>query len=58
LNATFNCVGNTPFTSNVTVEVTPNPDLSSTVAVSDIDLCLNTNRDFTISNSQSDLLMS
>jgi gliding motility-associated-like protein len=53
LNATFNCVGNTPFTSNVTVEVTPNPDLSSTVAVSDIDLCLNTNRDFTISNSQS-----
>ena len=53
LNSTFNCVGNTPFASNVTVEVTPNPDLSSTVAVSDIDLCLNTNRDFTISNSQS-----
>jgi gliding motility-associated-like protein len=53
LNSTFNCVGNTPFTSNVTVEVTPNPDLTSTVAVSDIDLCLNTNRDFTISNSQS-----
>jgi gliding motility-associated-like protein len=53
LKSSFNCSGNQTFTSNVAVEVTPNPDLSSAVAVSDIDLCLNTSRNFTISNSQS-----
>lgn len=53
LKSSFNCSGNQTFTSNVAVEVTPNPDLSSAIAVSDIDLCLNTSRNFIISNSQS-----
>ena len=52
LKSIFNCANVQEYTSSVDVVVTADPDLSSAVAVSDIDLCLNTSSDFTISNTQ------
>ena len=51
LKSIFNCANVQEYTSSVDVVVTADPDLSSAV-VSDIDLCLNTSSDFTISNTQ------
>ena len=50
LKSTFGCPNTTTYQSNVTVTVTPNPDL--TLAVSDINLCDGTSPSITISNTQ------
>ncbi|CAN1578545.1 hypothetical protein MCERE19_04362 [Spirosomataceae bacterium] len=52
LKSTFNCPNTTINESDVTVTVTPNPDL--TLAVSDINLCDGTSPGITISNTQSE----
>ncbi|MEY4011042.1 MAG: hypothetical protein RIT22_166, partial [Bacteroidota bacterium] len=52
LKSGFGCANVEEYISSVDVVVTADPDLSSAVAVSDIDLCLNNSRDFTISNTQ------
>ena len=51
LKSSFGCANVEEYESFVDVVVTANPNLTSAV-VSDIDLCLNTSRDFTISNTQ------
>ncbi|MFY7885676.1 MAG: hypothetical protein ACOVOV_12640, partial [Dolichospermum sp.] len=50
LRSTFGCPSPTTYTSDVTVVVTPNPDL--TLAVSDINLCDGTSPSVIISNTQ------
>lgn len=51
LKSSFGCANVQEYTSFVDVVVTADPDLTTPV-VSDIDLCLNSSRDFTISNTQ------
>ena len=50
LNADLGCANTTQFSSNVTVNVTPNPDLS--IAVADIDLCNNSVFTIDVDSSQ------
>lgn len=50
LKSIYGCTNSPVYTSNVTVTVTPNPDL--TLVVSDINLCDGTSPSITISNTQ------